>query len=67
MSIEGTKKVPGGCHMTLFHFIGIKGAGMSSLAQILHDSAHKVQGSDVDTYFFTEDSLHDRNIPIFTI
>lgn len=51
--------------MTVFHFTGIKGAGMSSLAQILHDSAHTVQGSDVDKYFFTEDSLRDRNIPIY--
>ncbi|WP_210468541.1 UDP-N-acetylmuramate--L-alanine ligase [Sporosarcina sp. 6E9] len=51
--------------MTLFHFIGIKGSGMSSLAQILHDSAHKVQGSDVEKYFFTEDALHERNIPIY--
>ena len=57
--------VPGGCHMTLFHFIGIKGAGMSSLAQILHDSAYQVQGSDVEKYFFTEDPLRERNIPIF--
>lgn len=52
--------------MTLYHFIGIKGAGMSSLAQILHDSGHNVQGSDVETYFFTEDSLQERNIPIFS-
>lgn len=51
--------------MTVFHFTGIKGAGMSSLAQILHDSAHKVQGSDVDKYFFTEDSLREREIPIY--
>ena len=51
--------------MTLFHFIGIKGSGMSSLAQILHDSSHKVQGSDVETYFFTEDALQERNISIY--
>ncbi len=51
--------------MTLFHFIGIKGSGMSSLAQILHDSSYKVQGSDVETYFFTEDALHERNISIY--
>ena len=50
--------------MTLFHFIGIKGSGMSSLAQILHDSANEVQGSDVEKYFFTEDPLLERNIPI---
>ena len=50
--------------MTLFHFTGIKGAGMSSLAQILHDSANDVQGSDVETYFFTEDPLHERKIKV---
>lgn len=50
--------------MTLYHFIGIKGSGMSSLAQILHDSSHAVQGSDVEKYFFTEDPLHDRKITI---
>lgn len=51
--------------MTLYHFTGIKGSGMSSLAQILFDSGEKVQGSDVETYFFTEQPLRDRNIPIF--
>ncbi|WP_336824762.1 UDP-N-acetylmuramate--L-alanine ligase [Sporosarcina sp. USHLN248] len=51
--------------MTLFHFTGIKGSGMSSLAQILHDSSYEVQGSDVEKYFFTEDPLHDRKIPIY--
>lgn len=51
--------------MTVFHFTGIKGAGMSSLAQILHDSAHQVQGSDVEKYFFTEDPLREREISIY--
>jgi UDP-N-acetylmuramate--alanine ligase len=50
--------------MTLFHFTGIKGAGMSSLAQILHDSENEVQGSDVEKWFFTEDPLHERKIPV---
>lgn len=52
--------------MTNYHFIGIKGTGMSSLAQILHDSGEKVQGSDVDKYFFTQESLEERNIPILS-
>ena len=52
--------------MTLFHFTGIKGSGMSSLAQILFDSGEQVQGSDVDTYYFTEQPLRDRNITILT-
>ncbi|MBE1554359.1 UDP-N-acetylmuramate--L-alanine ligase [Sporosarcina limicola] len=50
--------------MTLFHLTGIKGSGMSPLAQILHDSANEVQGSDIDKYFFTEDPIHERKIPI---
>lgn len=27
-------------YMTHYHFVGIKGAGMSSLAQIMHDLGH---------------------------
>ena len=52
--------------MTRYHFTGIKGSGMSSLAQILFDAGEQVQGSDVDTYYFTEQPLHDRGIEIFT-
>lgn len=37
---------------------------MSALAQILHDSGEKVQGSDVDKYFFTQDELEKKDIPI---
>ena len=37
---------------------------MSSLAQILFDSGHQVQGSDIETYFFTEKPLRDRDITI---
>ena len=29
--------------MTHYHFVGIKGSGMSSLAQIMHDLGHEVQ------------------------
>lgn len=50
--------------MTTYHFIGIKGTGMSALAHILHDTGKKVQGSDVEQYFFTEDALRRKNIPI---
>ena len=39
---------------------------MSSLAQILFDAGEQVQGSDIDKYFFTEQPLRERNIPIFT-
>ncbi len=50
--------------MTLYHFTGIKGSGMSPLAQILFDAGEQVQGSDVETYYFTEQPLRDRNIEI---
>ena len=51
--------------MTTYHLIGIKGTGMSALAQILFDSGEIVQGSDVEKSFFTEKALIDKNIPIF--
>lgn len=50
--------------MTVFHFIGIKGSGMSSLAQIMHDEGNQVQGSDIDKHFFTEDPLRECGIAI---
>lgn len=40
--------------MTVYHFVGIKGSGMSALAQILHDMGYEVQGSDYEKYFFTQ-------------
>ena len=51
--------------MSKYHFIGIKGSGMSSLAQIAYDMGHIVQGSDEETYFFTQEKLEQRNIPMF--
>lgn len=50
--------------MTVYHFVGIKGTGMSALAQILHDMDFQVQGSDIEKKIFTQKALEDRNIPI---
>lgn len=50
--------------MTVYHFVGIKGSGMSPLAQVLHDMNYQVQGSDVEKYFFTQAALEERGIPI---
>lgn len=58
------REFPGGFNMTLYHFTGIKGSGMSSLAQILFDSGESVQGSDIEKYFFTEAPLHERGIQV---
>ncbi|MGG3841631.1 UDP-N-acetylmuramate--L-alanine ligase [Anoxybacillus kestanbolensis] len=51
--------------MTIYHFVGIKGTGMSALAQVLHDMKCVVQGSDYDKRFFTQEALEERGIPIF--
>ena len=50
--------------MSVYHFIGIKGTGMSALAQILHDSGKQVQGSDIDQEIFTQKALEKRDITI---
>jgi UDP-N-acetylmuramate--alanine ligase len=50
--------------MTNYHFIGIKGSGMSALAQILSDMNAVVQGSDVEKRFFTQNPLEKKGIPI---
>lgn len=46
----------------MYHFIGIKGTGMSALAIILKQLGYKVKGSDVDKHFFTESGLIKNNI-----
>lgn len=37
---------------------------MSALANILHDLGENIQGSDVDTYYFTQKGLDQKGIPI---
>lgn len=44
------------------YFIGIKGSGMSSVAQILHDRDIKVSGSDTDEVFYTDKILKRKGI-----
>ncbi|QED48971.1 UDP-N-acetylmuramate--L-alanine ligase [Cytobacillus dafuensis] len=50
--------------MTIYHFVGIKGSGMSALAQILHDMKFEVQGSDYEKHFFTQMALEQSGIKI---
>lgn len=45
--------------------IGIKGSGMSSLAQILNDLGHDVSGSDIEQYCFTQKKLEEKKISIY--
>ena len=46
----------------MIFFIGIKGAGMASLACMLHDIGYEVMGSDIDKHIFTQEQLEARNI-----
>lgn len=50
----------------VYHFVGIKGSGMSALALIMYDKGFKVQGSDIEKYFFTQKSLEEAHIPMMT-
>ncbi|MBL1225653.1 UDP-N-acetylmuramate--L-alanine ligase [Enterococcus sp. BWR-S5] len=48
----------------LYHFVGIKGSGMSSLALVLFEKGYHVQGSDVEEYFFTQRDLEKAGIKL---
>ena len=49
-----------------YYCIGIKGTGMSTLAQILHDLGNEVSGyDDAREHKFTQVGLEERNIPIY--
>ena len=48
----------------MYHFIGIKGSGMASLALVLHGLGFEVQGSDIEEHLFTEDAVRETGITI---
>ena len=50
----------------IYYFIGIKGSGMSALAQVMHDLGYNVMGSDKPDHFFTQDELERKGIKILT-
>lgn len=50
--------------MKKFHFIGIKGSGMSALALMLHQMGHEVKGSDVEKFYFTQRGLELAGVEI---
>ncbi|GIP33684.1 UDP-N-acetylmuramate--L-alanine ligase [Paenibacillus sp. J2TS4] len=49
-----------------YHLIGIKGSGMSAVAQILDDLGHHVQGEDIEAPLFTQIPLEARKIPTYS-
>lgn len=49
-----------------YYCLGIKGTGMSTLAQILYDLGNEVSGyDDAKGYKFTQKGLEERGIPIY--
>ncbi len=48
----------------MYHFIGIKGSGMSALAIIMKQLGYEVQGSDYEKNYFTEEELIKNKIKI---
>lgn len=48
----------------MYHFIGIKGSGMSSLALIMEYLGYEIEGSDYNKHYFTEKNLIKNNIKI---
>ena len=45
-----------------YHFIGIKGTGMASLASIMKDLGYSVSGSDVEEEYFTSKKLKAKGL-----
>lgn len=48
--------------MSRYYLIGIKGAGMSALAQMLHDQEYEVKGCDYEEDYYTTEGLKARGI-----
>lgn len=48
----------------MYHFIGIKGSGMSALACILKAMGEEVQGSDIEKFIFTQVAVEEAGIKI---
>ena len=48
------------------YLIGIKGVGMTMLAQFLKAKGHNVSGSDITDSFLTDTVLYDSQIPVYT-
>jgi len=49
-----------------FYLIGIKGVGMTMLAQFLREKGKLVSGSDITDTFMTDAVLRSQKIPVFT-
>jgi len=50
--------------MKKYYLVGIKGAGMSALANVLYDMGHEVAGSDIKDMLFTQVELEAKSIDL---
>ena len=48
--------------MKKYYLVGVKGAGMSALANVLYDLGHSVSGSDIKDMLFTQVELEAKGI-----
>jgi len=48
-----------------FYLIGIKGTGMTALAELLNSMGARVSGADVEEVFYTDQVLQEAGIPYF--
>lgn len=62
MSAEHAE-LPADFHGAKMFFVGIKGTGMSALADLFHGAGAEVSGSDVPESFYTDRVLQDLAIP----
>ena len=50
---------------SVIYFVGIKGTGMTALAEVFRSRGAIVTGSDVKDKFYTDEILHELGIPVF--
>ena len=51
--------------MKKYYLVGIKGAGMSALANVLYDMGHSVTGSDIKDMLFTQVELEAKGMVLY--
>ncbi len=57
------KLLPADLHNAVLYFVGIKGTGMSALAELMLGHGAEVYGSDTDEHFYTDSILTSLGIP----
>lgn len=60
-----TQILSSGLGSARFYFVGIKGTGMTALAELLHLRGAEIQGSDCPEVFYTDGILQKRGIVYF--